>query len=72
MLDLRVDRSLADLAATDEGVRYGEQEPGEQTPGALDSLEVILGRLRRKLAAPGQQSPIRTVRGEGLVFEAGP
>jgi len=45
---------------------------GEQTPGALDSLEVILGRLRRKLAAPGQQSPIRTVRGEGLVFEAGP
>ena len=44
---------------------------GEQTAGALDSLEVILGRLRRKLAGPGQRSPIRTVRGEGLVFEAG-
>jgi len=45
---------------------------GEQTPGALDSLDVILGRLRRKLAAPGQRSPIRTVRGEGLVFETEP
>lgn len=44
---------------------------GEQTAGARDSLEVILGRLRRKLAGPGQRSQIRTVRGEGLVFEAG-
>jgi DNA-binding response OmpR family regulator len=41
----------------------------ETTPAAMDSLEVILGRLRRKLADPGERSPIRTVRGEGLVLE---
>jgi DNA-binding response OmpR family regulator len=46
-----------------------EQGWGKQTPGALDSLEVILGRLRRKLAGPGERCPIRTVRGEGLIFE---
>jgi len=43
---------------------------GESTSGGLDSLEVILGRLRRKLTVPGEAQCIRTVRGEGLVFEA--
>ena len=45
---------------------------GETTPAAMDSLEVILGRLRRKLTGPGEPSPVRTVRGEGLVLELGP
>lgn len=36
---------------------------------ASASLEVILGRLRRKLGEPSEGCGIRTVRGEGLVFE---
>jgi two-component system, OmpR family, response regulator len=40
-------------------------EPG---PNASESLDVIVSRLRRKL---GEGEWIRTVRGEGYVFEAG-
>jgi two-component system OmpR family response regulator len=41
-------------------------EPGAS---ASDSLDVIISRLRRKLVATGTASWIRTVRGEGYVFE---
>lgn len=39
------------------------------TPAASASLDVILGRLRRKLGNVSEGCGIRTVRGEGLVFE---
>jgi DNA-binding response OmpR family regulator len=41
----------------------------ETTRAASDSLDVILSRLRRKLGAPEDGCTIRTVRGEGFVFE---
>ena len=44
----------------------------EATPAASDSLDVILSRLRRKLGRPEEGCRIRTVRGEGLVFETIP
>lgn len=37
-----------------------------------DSLDVILSRLRRKLGRPEDGCAIRTVRGEGFVFEVRP
>jgi two-component system, OmpR family, response regulator len=37
-----------------------------------ESLDVILSRLRRKLGGDGEGCSIRTVRGEGFVFEASP
>jgi len=37
-----------------------------------DSLDVILSRLRRKLGVGGDACVIRTLRGEGLVFETVP
>lgn len=40
------------------------------TPGASASLDVILGRLRRKLGGVAEGCGIRTVRGEGFVFES--
>ena len=39
------------------------------SPACSDSLGVILGRLRRKLGEPEEGYAIRTVRGEGYVFE---
>lgn len=39
---------------------------------ASASLDVILGRLRRKLGEPSEGCSIRTVRGEGVVFETTP
>ncbi len=39
---------------------------------ASESLDVIVSRLRRKLGAAGGMEWIRTVRGEGYVFETGP
>ncbi len=42
-------------------------EPGAS---ASDSLDVIVSRLRRKLSGSGTAGWIRTVRGEGYVFEA--
>jgi len=44
--------------------------PGSGAAGS-DSLDVIVSRLRRKLGSNGAGSWIRTVRGEGYVFEAG-
>jgi DNA-binding response OmpR family regulator len=44
----------------------------EDTPGASASLDVILGRLRRKLGTVADGCGIRTVRGEGVVFERRP
>jgi DNA-binding response OmpR family regulator len=41
----------------------------DANPAASDSLDVIVSRLRRKLGPPGQDEWIRTVRGEGYVFE---
>ncbi len=41
-------------------------DPG---PAASDSLDVIVSRLRRKLEKAGERDWIRTVRGEGFVFE---
>ena len=35
-----------------------------------ESLDVILSRLRRKLGGEGEGCSIRTIRGEGFVFEA--
>ena len=42
-----------------------EEVWGEATPAAAASLEVIVARLRRKLARPGAEALIRTVRGYG-------
>jgi two-component system OmpR family response regulator len=44
----------------------------ETTPAASDSLDVILSRLRRKLGRLEDGCAIRTVRGEGFVFETAP
>ena len=41
----------------------------EASQAASDSLDVILSRLRRKLGPPREGCSIRTVRGEGFVFE---
>lgn len=41
---------------------------GETTIGAGASLEVIIGRLRRKLDAPGSERLIRTIRGHGYAL----
>ena len=43
---------------------------GEATPEASASLEVIVGRLRRKLDAPDGERRIRTLRGYGYSFVA--
>jgi DNA-binding response OmpR family regulator len=39
---------------------------------ASDSLDVILSRLRRKLGSDAEGCSIRTIRGEGFVFEISP
>ncbi len=39
---------------------------------ASDSLDVILSRLRRKLGSDAGGCSIRTIRGEGFVFEISP
>jgi DNA-binding response OmpR family regulator len=44
----------------------------DTTSAASDSLDVILSRLRRKLGRPEEGCGIRTVRGEGFVFETAP
>jgi two-component system copper resistance phosphate regulon response regulator CusR len=41
----------------------------EPHPTASESLDVIVSRLRRKLGQSEEQTWIRTVRGEGYVFE---
>ncbi len=38
---------------------------------ASESLDVILSRLRRKLGTPGCGCAIRTLRGQGFIFEIG-
>lgn len=43
---------------------------GASTPAASASLDVIMARLRRKLTLAPAACPLRTVRGEGFVFEA--
>jgi DNA-binding response OmpR family regulator len=45
--------------------------PGAE-PGSSESLDVIVSRLRRKLAGDGGRGPIRTVRGRGYVLEGDP
>ena len=42
---------------------------GNTTPAASASLDVIMARLRRKLSDTSGACPLRTVRGEGFVFE---
>ena len=42
---------------------------GETSRGASESLDVIMSRLRRKLGRVGNGDCIRTVRGEGYIFE---
>ena len=42
---------------------------GATTPAASASLDVIMARLRRKLSDASGACPLRTVRGEGFVFE---
>lgn len=42
---------------------------GEATEQAAASLEVIIGRLRRKLDAPGSDRLIRTIRGHGYALD---
>ncbi len=44
---------------------------GADTPEAAASLEVIVSRLRRKLAKGGGASPLRNVRGVGYALDAG-
>jgi two-component system, OmpR family, response regulator len=41
---------------------------GESTESGAASLEVIVGRLRRKLDAPGSDRLIRTIRGHGYAL----
>ena len=41
----------------------------DSTPASSDSFDVILSRLRRKLGTREEGCAIRTVRGEGFVFE---
>jgi DNA-binding response OmpR family regulator len=41
----------------------------EVSRAASESLDVIISRLRRKLAGPRSGCSIRTIRGEGFVFE---
>ena len=41
----------------------------QTTPASSDSLDVILSRLRRKLGRPEEGCAVRTVRGEGFIFE---
>lgn len=43
---------------------------GESTVEAGASLEVIVGRLRRKVDAPGSERVIRTIRGYGYALSA--
>lgn len=45
---------------------------GTTTPAASASLDVIMARLRRKLSDSSGACPLRTVRGEGFVFELAP
>ncbi len=45
---------------------------GAATPAASASLDVIMARLRRKLSEPSGACPVRTVRGEGFVFDEAP
>jgi two-component system, OmpR family, response regulator len=54
------------LVSRDELLELAWQE---STPAASASLDVILVRLRRKLGEPATGCVIRTVRGEGFVFE---
>jgi two-component system response regulator PrrA len=42
---------------------------GKETEGAEASLEVIIGRLRRKLSRQGLDGPIRTHRGFGYSID---
>ena len=42
---------------------------GEATEHTASSLEVIIGRLRRKLDASGSERLIRTIRGHGYALE---
>jgi len=51
------------VVSRDEVIESAWPDPG---PGASESLDVIVSRLRRKL---GESAWIRTVRGHGLVFE---
>jgi DNA-binding response OmpR family regulator len=44
----------------------------ETSSSASESLDVIVSRLRRKLGSAGSGSSIRTVRGQGFVFETQP
>ena len=41
----------------------------DSSPASSDSFDVILSRLRRKLGTREEGCAIRTVRGEGFVFE---
>ncbi len=45
-----------------------ERAWGDSSEGARNSLEVIIGRIRRKVDAPGRESLIRTVRGHGYAL----
>lgn len=45
---------------------------GATTSAASASLDVIMARLRRKLSDSHGACPVRTVRGEGFVFELAP
>jgi DNA-binding response OmpR family regulator len=42
---------------------------GGEPPGAVASLEVLIGRLRRKLSPLGGEGPIRTYRGFGYSID---
>lgn len=44
----------------------------DDSRSASESLDVILSRLRRKLVGPRSGCVIRTIRGEGFVFETAP
>ena len=44
----------------------------DTSQAASESLDVILSRLRRKLGKGDEGSPIRTIRGEGFVFDLAP
>jgi DNA-binding response OmpR family regulator len=45
---------------------------GEDSPGAAQSLQVLIARLRRKLEVPGGGERIETRRGFGYALRSGP
>ena len=69
--------AVLELLAAKQGRLVARNEILEEAwpdagPGASESLDVIVSRLRRKLDEDGKPGWIRTVRSEGYVLEGTP